>query len=351
MSHLRIPVFLITAFLLACGDGDNSGGDDTDTGTDTDTDTDTDTWPEMDFPCTWKLMQGTEGLGLHGIWGSSPTDIFAVGINGAIVHYDGESWTGFVGVTDVTLWDVHGLSGTDVYAVGHYPTNIILRYDGQEWSKICEETINASEWAFNLHTIDKLSETNMIAGGGFGVFVFNSIECTEINEIDWDSYQGGGIRDIWVAENGEIYIVGDDSGIGHFDGSTWEWIEMLPTPMDCYSVWGASPVDVFVGCYEGIDCDFPDDPFENIFHYDGSDWTLISPETEALSCVYGATIWGTSATSVFVGTRDQVLYYDGTNWGLMESEDGYVGSEAIWGFSNDSVFAAGGGGVWRCTPD
>jgi hypothetical protein len=54
---------------------------------------------------------------------------------------------------------------------------------------------------------------------------------------------------------------------------------------------------------------------------------------------------------VFVGTGDQVLHYDGTNWGLMKSEDGYVGSEAIWSFSDDNVFAAGGGGVWRCTPN
>jgi hypothetical protein len=41
---------------------------------------------------TWQnpLPQGNP---LHGVWGSSGSDVFAVGWDGTIVHYDGSSWS------------------------------------------------------------------------------------------------------------------------------------------------------------------------------------------------------------------------------------------------------------------
>ena len=29
---------------------------------------------------------------LYGVWGSGPKDVFAVGSNGTILHYDGRAW-------------------------------------------------------------------------------------------------------------------------------------------------------------------------------------------------------------------------------------------------------------------
>ena len=75
---------------------------------------------------------------LRAIWGSSNTDVFAVGADlavypteGIVLHYDGASWhrmdsgtvSGFVGV-----W---GSSASDVFVAGD--SGAILHYDGAAW--------------------------------------------------------------------------------------------------------------------------------------------------------------------------------------------------------------------------
>ncbi len=40
---------------------------------------------------------GTHTLTLHGIWGQSPDNVFAVGWMGCILHFDGEQWTSLRG--------------------------------------------------------------------------------------------------------------------------------------------------------------------------------------------------------------------------------------------------------------
>jgi len=68
----------------------------------------------------------------RGVWGSSSTDIFAVGRSGRIWHYDGASWTQMDSGTEKFLFGVWGRSPSDVYAVGD--EGIILHYDGSSWS-------------------------------------------------------------------------------------------------------------------------------------------------------------------------------------------------------------------------
>ncbi|MFQ5826374.1 MAG: PKD domain-containing protein, partial [Dehalococcoidia bacterium] len=63
---------------------------------------------------------------LYGVWGSSATDVFAVGIGGTIVHYNGTSWSAMSSGTTDLLWGVWGSSATDVFAVGI--GGIILHY-------------------------------------------------------------------------------------------------------------------------------------------------------------------------------------------------------------------------------
>ena len=89
---------------------------------------------------------------LYGVWGSSKDDIFVVGtgegiplennrlqVTGGIFHYDGDKWSEMSSLEDeffegITLHAVWGSSSSDVYAVGSEWT--ILYYDGIEWSRI-----------------------------------------------------------------------------------------------------------------------------------------------------------------------------------------------------------------------
>ena len=64
--------------------------------------------------------------------GSAPNDVFAVGAQGTILHYDGATWTAMISPTTRFLRAVWGSSGTDVIAVGGGGT--IVRFDGTSWT-------------------------------------------------------------------------------------------------------------------------------------------------------------------------------------------------------------------------
>ena len=95
------------------------------------------------------MTSGTPN-GLNALWGSSSTDIFAVGDKGTVIHYDGDGdnngspddiWELMNSGTDVKLLGVWGNSSTDVYAVGNshkeeYWKRTVIHYDGISWEEV-----------------------------------------------------------------------------------------------------------------------------------------------------------------------------------------------------------------------
>jgi hypothetical protein len=65
---------------------------------------------------------------LIGIWGSSTSDVFAVGEGGSILHYNGSTWSTMTSGTTNDLQDVWANSTSNVFAVGVFGT--ILHYSG-----------------------------------------------------------------------------------------------------------------------------------------------------------------------------------------------------------------------------
>lgn len=80
-------------------------------------------WEVEDPPPTTRTLQS--------VWGSSGSDVFAVGRNGTILHYNGTSWSPMKSSTTQWLHGVWGSSGSDVFAVGSGGTILHCR-DGKE---------------------------------------------------------------------------------------------------------------------------------------------------------------------------------------------------------------------------
>jgi hypothetical protein len=75
-----------------------------------------------------------QGNTLFGVWGSSSTDVYAVGMAGTILHYDGTSWSlmdsgcpWFIG--NIALGSHHGHSSSDeddaIYMAINYIDNAL----------------------------------------------------------------------------------------------------------------------------------------------------------------------------------------------------------------------------------
>ncbi len=73
---------------------------------------------------------------LTGIWmdEASPFGVI-VGNAGTILHWDGMDWNAVNSTTSQNLYDVHGLSATDVVASGQ---GLVLHWDGLSWSQVID---------------------------------------------------------------------------------------------------------------------------------------------------------------------------------------------------------------------
>src|SRR5437667_3316723 len=74
--------------------------------------------PQPHTVLRWLYDPLVDGTDLSAVWSASAGDVFAVGLGGKILHYNGTSWTAQPSPTTADLAGVWGSSGTDVFAVG-----------------------------------------------------------------------------------------------------------------------------------------------------------------------------------------------------------------------------------------
>jgi len=281
-----------------------------------------------------------QGNPLKSVWTSSGSDVFAVGYNGIILHYDGNTWKLMESGTKIWFSSVWGSSATDVFAAGSAavvvpesscqniinPNGGIYHYDGSNWTPMAGAPSNAGWGLWGS------SATDVFAVGG-GIYHYNGIDwtCMEtgIGKVFWD---------VWGSSATDVFAVGSDSLSGgsiilHYNGTTWSAMTVQNAPGHFTGVWGSSSTDVFAVSVSGI-----------IYHYDGTNWTLMDSGTTADF----KGIWGKSSSDVFVvgdkmGANKVILHYDGNNWSPMLSELGEntYGLQGVWGNSSTDVFAVG----------
>jgi hypothetical protein len=76
------------------------------------------------------------------VWGTSSSNLFAVGRNGTIIRYNGSTWQRMQSGRDVDLLDVWGSpDGSVVWACGweDFKPTVLLRYRGGTWERVYED--------------------------------------------------------------------------------------------------------------------------------------------------------------------------------------------------------------------
>ena len=255
------------------------------------------------------------------VWGSSSSDIFAVGQSGAIVHFDGQTWSPMTSGTQYHLRAVWGSSSSDVWAVGDHGT--ILHYSGNGWIDV---SLTGPSFP-TLFGVWGTSPSNRFYVGEAG-----NILQVDGNTWSWITVGTDTLYDIWGSSASDVYAVGDHGTILHFDGSTWSPINSATSVM-LMDVWGSSSSDIFaVGDYG------------TILHYNTS--TGISLGS------YGSTLWSLWGSSLYdiysVGSDGTILHYNGNAsdiWTPIDSGTAYD-LFGVWGYYPDyDVYAVGAEGV------
>ncbi len=278
--------------------------------------------PERAMQGSWTCVTGTVGANvwLNGIWGSSPSDLFAVGDGGAAYHYNGTAWSVLPTGTSSNLYDIWGTSPNNVYAVG---VGTIQHWNGSGWSSVTSPSAV-------LRGIYGSGPNEIYAVGmGYsptGPYVTRwkgsqwMTETIPPGPYDlWDVWASGGVT--LTAGSGGLIFQRDPSG---------DWIGFSsPTSNDILAIWGASANDFFIG-----------DLYGRAYRWNGSGWT---PYTGVLSDVI-YDMHGTSSNNIFVvGAYGKMSHFDGSTWSAINT-----GTNAhlmgVQVFAND-VYAVGQNGT------
>jgi hypothetical protein len=240
---------------------------------------------------TWSTMGSSTTEELNGVWSSSPSDIFAVGSAGVILHYDGSAWNSMTSNTTNNLYSIWGSSSSDVFAVGSAGT--ILHYNGSAWNSI---TSNAT---YGLNGVWGNSTSDIFAVGSTGTIL-------HYDGSAWNSITSNttyGLNGVWGSSPSDVFAVGSAGTILHYDGSAWNPMTSNTT-YGLNDVWGCSQSDIFAVGDSGT-----------IMQFDGSTWDSMKSSGPM---TIGTTnplrgVGGSSSSDVFVvGDGGTILHYNGS---------------------------------------
>ncbi|MCB9592514.1 MAG: hypothetical protein H6719_07260 [Sandaracinaceae bacterium] len=190
----------------------------------------------------WTTQPSPTDQDLWGVWGSAPNDVWAVGGSArlasgvpTLLHYDGAAWTS-VEVPPLTptgvraLFKVWGSSATDVYAVGQI--GVAIHWDGATWTEV---RTGAGD---DLVAVWGTGPNDVVAVGGRSNGVVARFDGTE-----WHSEfvtPLPGLNGVWMREPGVAHIAGLRGLLATYHADTGEIVEEdVAERLDFHALFGA----------------------------------------------------------------------------------------------------------------
>jgi len=176
---------------------------------------------------------------LFGVWGQSRDDLWTVGgdlddpdLGGVIAHFDGQAWTSFdlsaIAAEGLpTLYKVWGRGPSDVYAVGRL--GFVMHFDGVSWTRLANDT---QRTLFTIHGND----STVVATGGAGDAVIEELRAGKfVNQAPDDIIQMNGV---FIPAHTQGVTVGNQASVAFRTDAGWELQDIgIETTLDLHAVW------------------------------------------------------------------------------------------------------------------
>jgi hypothetical protein len=272
---------------------------------------------------SWVTLPSGTTEDLKSVWGSSCNDVFAVGMNGTILHYNGNTWTAMNSGTSMGLNGIWGSSANNVFAVGWSGT--ILHYNGTSWSTMTNNvsTDLSGVWGNAPNSVFAVGAMQTLLHWDGNTWTPITTPALEAN-----------FAAVWGTAYNNVYIVGSQGDIYHFDGTSLTQMTSN-TGNDLLCIWGGAANDIWAA---GI-------LQSSKVHYNGTSWTGGGmPNLE-----YYRGLWGTSTSNVYLAGNAMmgagfIDRYNGSSWlGVTIPPCGHL--NGIWGSGSNDIFAIGNGGA------
>jgi hypothetical protein len=233
--------------------------------------------------------------------GTGPNDVWMVGENGRIEHFDGTSFTAHTSGTTATLWGVWPFSANDVWAVGGVPgpmmmpKDVLLHYDGSSWTPVMlpeqlgvanykvwgpspdeiyivgeggtiwhlksgtwtNESVTGSNTLFTVHGC---SASEVYAVGGFDILRSTGDGTWTDQNVDLSA----GINGVACAAPGEVVLAGSLGAKQRLVDGSWMDEFQLPPNQDLHGSWAAGNGEFWVVGGDFASSSVPQNPREGV---------------------------------------------------------------------------------------
>ena len=161
------------------------------------------------------------GLSVNKMWGTSSSDLYAVGYEGGIAHYDGKSWQKIESGTTLNINDIWGdfnrrTQEWEILAVAadkfFNEGSSVLKIE-----KMRAKEINKTGLPWSLSSVWFHSSKNYFIGGD-GLFSNKKINNDWGKVTDLPTFYKDRIRGV---ESNDIVVSGSNGLLSHFNGYSW----------------------------------------------------------------------------------------------------------------------------------
>lgn len=307
---------------------------------------------------TWSSEASGSTLPLNALWAGDNV-AYAAGNDGTLLRRTAGTWSSVALPTGEDLFGVHGVTATDVVAVGASGT--IVRFNGTAWVLVPPAGVAGSFYAVSGSAAN--GGRRFLAGDG-GVAQLDANAVTAVSTpyaprlfaitVDgtggvWAAGQRGvvlrsgapwttnniapDLLDVWSPTATSSFAVGEYGFIWRWDGTTWNRLS-TGTTAHLNTVWALSPTEAFAAGENGT-----------MLRWNGTQWLPTAfPSTSSVLA-----LWGSAGNNVYATTRGgEIVRWNGTTWALVQSV-----ATPLWevfGASPTEIVATGeNGAVLRLT--
>jgi hypothetical protein len=212
-----------------------------------------------------------------------------------VLHYDGSTWTEHNASGARGLLSIHGIAPNDIWASGVYGT--LLHYNGSQWQRDSIPLSFSENWFYGFRDIVVADPENVYALvnaeklGDYPRYYFlhrtgaqwtivDSVVARSDSDLRW------GTIDLWASPKGTLYSVG---GVGVYRWTGMHWVRIYDSPEPLSRIWGFTDESFFVGGYR------------TLLHCNGNDFFQYPEFVQSATNNVG--IWG-DGNELFVIGRD-----------------------------------------------
>jgi hypothetical protein len=171
---------------------------------------------------------------MHGLWGTSSSNMYYVGDSGTILHFDGSNWSKLPNMTTADLQQISGTSDKNIWVCGYNldrQVTTLIHYDGTSWrtDPLASSPPSVTGGFLSVWTCD--------SGLDHRAFTTGSMLYRKTDDKSWLRDSSSLTTNLYGqfvtgSSSNNLFVVGTGGSVLHWNGNSWKRYDQYYAPSD-----------------------------------------------------------------------------------------------------------------------